>query len=279
MLRKHWKIGRALFPSPKNGGNILPKQEEGRAKEMTSRKVAFVAFCLVAACGSPVPDSNPYAGRGVGFDGYDRYSAEQARRDAALETPRFSPVPEEQAIASETLGVLNATRTAATVRESRVPTQSDQPLSATSPAATTAAASTQVTAINNPEISDEQSFEAVANRETIESDKERLARQREAYQVVQPEAIPDRPGDTGPNIVAFALSTANGVGQQLYRRTGTVSDSKFQRACSRFPTSDQAQLAFLNAGGPKRDRQGLDPDGDGFACYWDPAPFRAARGG
>ena len=23
---------------------------------------------------------------------------------------------------------------------------------------------------------------------------------------------------------------------------------------------------------------GLDPDGDGFACAWDPAPFRAVRG-
>ena len=32
--------------------------------------------------------------------------------------------------------------------------------------------------------------------------------------------------------------------------------------------------AFLEAGGPKRDRKGLDPDGDGFACAWDPRPFR-----
>ena len=27
----------------------------------------------------------------------------------------------------------------------------------------------------------------------------------------------------------------------------------------------------------ERDRMGLDPDGDGFACAWDPAPFRLAR--
>ena len=37
-----------------------------------------------------------------------------------------------------------------------------------------------------------------------------------------------------------------------------------------------AQEAFLKAGGPERDRYGLDPDGDGFACRWDPTPFRAA---
>ena len=37
-----------------------------------------------------------------------------------------------------------------------------------------------------------------------------------------------------------------------------------------------AQQAFLEAGGPERDRKGLDPDGDGYACAWDPTPFRAA---
>ena len=38
-------------------------------------------------------------------------------------------------------------------------------------------------------ISDEQDFSAVSSRETIESDKERLARNRAQYQVVQPTAI------------------------------------------------------------------------------------------
>ena len=28
-------------------------------------------------------------------------------------------------------------------------------------------------------------------------------------------------------------------------------------------------------GGPKVDPKGIDPDGDGFACYWDPKPFRS----
>ena len=36
-------------------------------------------------------------------------------------------------------------------------------------------------------------------------------------------------------------------------------------------------LQFLAAGGPERDRKGIDPDGDGFACGFNPAPFRAAK--
>ena len=38
----------------------------------------------------------------------------------------------------------------------------------------------------------------------------------------------------------------------------------------------EAKIAFLEAGGPKRDRKALDPDGDGYACGWDPAPYRRA---
>ncbi len=32
------------------------------------------------------------------------------------------------------------------------------------------------------------------------------------------------------------------------------------------------------AGGPERDQFGIDPDGDGYACRWDPSPFRKAVG-
>jgi hypothetical protein len=42
------------------------------------------------------------------------------------------------------------------------------------------------------------------------------------------------------------------------------------------PSDDLAQEAFLSEGGPERDRLGVDPDGDGFACRWDPTPFRRA---
>lgn len=130
---------------------------------------------------------------------------------------------------------------------------------------------------NNPLISDEQDFEAVAGRETIESDAERRARQQEAYVAIEPTALPERQGSGGSSIVDFALSTTNRVGESIYRRSGG-SESRAARACARYTSSDQAQEDFLSSGGPERDRKGVDPDGDGFACFWDPTPFRNARG-
>ena len=93
--------------------------------------------------------------------------------------------------------------------------------------------------------------------------------------VIQPSELPTRPGDTGPNIVEFALATTNPPGAQLYTRSAIRLGSS-NAACGKFASPDQAQQAFLAAGGPDRDRKGLDPDGDGFACYWDPRPFRTA---
>jgi hypothetical protein len=125
------------------------------------------------------------------------------------------------------------------------------------------------------DISDEQDFNAVAQRETIESDAERLQRNRANYQVIQPVAVPERPSSTGPNIVQYALTTSNGVGEQAYSRSAVRLTSP-EAACARYPSADLAQEAFLANGGPNRDPRGLDPDGDGFACDWDPGPFRAA---
>ena len=132
---------------------------------------------------------------------------------------------------------------------------------------------------DNPDISDEQNFAAVSGRQTIESDAERLERLREARQEVAPVPVPERSSSGRPNVVAYALSTSHQVGEELYRRSGFTSTSRFQRNCARFASADLAQEEFLARGGPERDRSGLDPDGDGFACFWDPRPFRAARGG
>lgn len=244
---------------------------------MISRLAVLAAFASVTACAPSVPDSNPGEWRGVGFGDYDTYQAQRIARDRDLERSRSAPVPEEQVIASETLGVLNATRTGGqTVAAAQ---QSVETGSAAPMVATSAIAAQPATGSSNPDISDEQNFDAVASRQTIESDAERLRRLRQTRQEVRPQAVPDRPSEDGPNIVAYALSTSNQVGQQVYRRSGSVSNTAFLRACGRFATSDQAQEEFLSSGGPRNDRRGLDPDGDGFACYWDPTPFRAARGG
>lgn len=123
-------------------------------------------------------------------------------------------------------------------------------------------------------ISDEQDFAAVSARESIESDAERLARARAQYQVVQPGALPQRTGAPGPNIVAFALATSHAPGTPMYRRSAFGTRDPMAN-CGRFNSPDLAQEAFLAAGGPERDPQRLDPDGDGFVCGWDPRPFRS----
>jgi hypothetical protein len=132
---------------------------------------------------------------------------------------------------------------------------------------------------NGAAISDEQSFDAVAGRETIQSDAERRAQQAAAYQVIQPTALPQRAGDTGPNIVEYALNAPNKRGQEWYSRfvLGTMGN-RFERNCAAYRSPDEAQRDFLARGGPERDPKGIDPDGDGFACGWDPAPFLAAVG-
>ena len=125
-------------------------------------------------------------------------------------------------------------------------------------------------------LSDENDFEAVSNRQSIESDAERLARNSASYEVIEPSALPTRGAAKGVNIVEYALSSDNMLGSPVYSRFPIGGQSRFLRNCDKYPSSDMAQIAFLERGGPKRDALGLDPDGDGFACYWDPAPFRKA---
>ena len=136
-----------------------------------------------------------------------------------------------------------------------------------------------VTASNPLGISDENDFNAVSSRETIQSDAQRRAQLAAQRQEIAPTALPQRPADTGPNIVQYALSAPNRKGQAWYSRSIFASEARFQRNCARYASPDAAQRDFLANGGPERNHAGLDPDGDGFACGWDPAPFRLAAGG
>lgn len=140
-------------------------------------------------------------------------------------------------------------------------------------APTTIAETTSEMVPSHAGISDEQDFAAVSSRETIQSDADRIARNRAQYVVIQPTEVPQRPDNSGPNIVQYAIQTTNAPGQQLYTRSA-IRLSSPEAACRRYGSTDQAQEAFLAAGGPQRDPKGLDPDGDGFACAWDPRPFR-----
>ena len=125
-------------------------------------------------------------------------------------------------------------------------------------------------------VSDEQDFSAVTTRETIASDKQRIECNKQQYVVVQPGALPERPVNAGPNIAAYALGTTNALGVQMYKRPPFYLTNP-EKACAKFASPDLAQQAFLAAGGPERDGKALDPDGDGFACAWDPRPFRNAK--
>ena len=208
--------------------------------------VGVLTLAGLAACTNPpVPDS----GAGVGFNTYSDYQSARIERENQL-----NGAISTSAISSE-------------------PISSGVPLPMTTPTATTTTATVD---LNNPGISDEQDFSAVSSRETIESDRQRIEANREAYQVIQPKALPSRSGGSGPSVVEFALSTRNRVGEPVHSRSKVMAASRFNKNCAKYTSADQAQQAFLKAGGPERDGMGLDPDGDGFACYWDPTPFRRA---
>lgn len=221
------------------------------------------SLLALAACSQPVPDS----GQGVGFNDYAEYELERARREAQL---RGEPQAVVQAVVPPVqTGVGSDELAAAGIGAS-------QP--AVDPVAVTPAQPSAALG-SNPDISDEQSFDAVASRESIESDAERRARQAAAYQLMEVTALPDRNGNLGPNIVQYALQAPNDKGEPVFTRSRFNAQNRFERNCAKYRTPDDAQRDFISRGGPQRDRLGLDPDGDGFACGWDPQAFRAIAQG
>jgi len=145
-------------------------------------------------------------------------------------------------------------------------------------------AQTQVAATQQPSVEpvplagsnqiSDNSFSSVTARETIESDAERLARLSASTEVLEAEPLPQQ---DGPNLAAFARSTTHRLGQRVYNRTGSRSSSAAARTCRKYGNPDAAQRAFLSQGGPQKDPQNIDPDGDGFVCGWSPDPFRSLR--
>jgi hypothetical protein len=85
------------------------------------------------------------------------------------------------------------------------------------------------------------------------------------------------PQDSGPNVALYAIQSTNAVGQSIYSRSATARLTGMG-GCGRYRDGDSAQRAFLAAGGPQEDRMGLDPDGDGFACKFDPSIYRSMKG-
>ena len=120
----------------------------------------------------------------------------------------------------------------------------------------------------------DNSFTTVTQRETIESDAQRLANLSQKR--VQLEAEPLPSATTSANLAAFARSTQHRIGQRVYPRgASSRNTSKAARTCRSYGNPDEAQRAFLAAGGPDKDKLNLDPDGDGFVCGWSPEPYRS----
>jgi hypothetical protein len=232
-----------------------------RSRRLNRGSIGGLVLVAVAACSTEVPDS------GVGFEDYDSY---QQRRDAVLEgrepvTTITPPAPVTGAPLSATGPLDEAALEARRANSGIDPVNAAPGNPAPQPVENAAGIST------------ENDFDAVSNTRSIEGDAALIAQNRARYEIIQPEALPTRPGTDSPNIVAYALQTTNPKGAPIYRRSAFASENRHLRNCAGFASADLAQEAFLAAGGPDRDRKNLDPDGDGFACSWDPAPFRAVR--
>ncbi len=251
-------------------------------RRMKTGVLILVGALVLAACAPRVVDRP----RGVGFDDMSSFEIERARREAALASGTSTFTPPPPVVQSAPLGPVGGAIPASELAAAGIgQAQTAQPFPTAQPAPFPAPATlpsppigtTPPAAVrSNVGISDEQNFDAVAGRETIESDAQRRQAAIAAQEQIAPQPLPERPAATGPNIVEYALNAPNARGQEWYSRSLLSGQARFQRNCAAYPTADDAQRDFLARGGPERDRLGIDPDGDGFACGWDPAPFQRA---
>lgn len=224
--------------------------------------LGVTVLTALAACDPAVPDS----AAGVGFDSYDRYQ-ERQRRETQLNGGVYVPPPSTVATSSLDGDSADATASA----QAAAANSGEAPLDASpsNPA--------PQTVVNASGISDENNFDAVSNERSIEGDAAHIAQNRAIYQVIQPTALPSRTGGGEPNVVEYALNSSNPLGSRIYKRNGFNLAAKNLRNCAKYSSSDLAQEDFLAKGGPAKDRLALDPDGDGYACGWDPSPFRVVK--
>lgn len=240
-----------------------------------------LACAVLASCTHKIPDS----AAGVGFGDYNSY---QTQREGQLQGASPTGVSAPVAVQAATLSADGTAVTPVTASNATayLPTAQEQTALAQAAAANSGIAPLQASPSNPaPQIvqgqngiSSENDFSAVSAQRDIAADAALIQQNRAQYTVIQPTELLTRPGTDTPNIVEYALKTNNPVGVQLYNR-GRTSQSKYDRVCNSYASPEAAQEAFLSKNGPEKDRLGVDPDGDGFACTWSPTPFRNARGG
>lgn len=232
---------------------------------MRKRVLLGLAAVALAGCESPVPNS----AAGVGFGDYQTYlrqheadqkgQAVAAAPAAPVASASLTPAPGGGYGANgygatpvtSPAGQMAAASAAPPVPGS-IGAEALAALRATAPAATPAASSATAANVGAP-------LDPMAMTAALPTAPAPVASQ-----------------STGPNLAAYALAATNAPGQAVYTRGGLKLASS-ERACARFVSPDLAQMDFLRRGGPERDPGNLDPDGDGFACGWDPRPFQTAR--
>lgn len=291
---------RALFPNHQNGGNVIRKWHEAESKMrvMTALTLAG-SMTLLAACDTSAPYSNVIdtTGRGVGFSDYAQYlraqeelsrirraEATQARgvQSAPQGAPQFAP---QSAAQPATIGQEAVAAVRGTPQAAPQPFPLGQQQTAGMPPAPVAQAQAPVqTAALNPAPQQQNapapraagvSEQAFTPQPFGTPQQNRLVERDFVPQVHVSEAELMQ-GAGGPNLFVYALSTQHNVGDARYNRSHPLRWRRWESACAQYPSQDLAQEAFLAAGGPVNDPNHLDPDGDGYACWWDPAPFRQA---
>ena len=243
-----------------------------------------IALLGVSACAPEVPES------GVGFDSYQSYSAD---RDAQLQgLPPPSTLPPSTGFDPARVGAaIDAAEQGTTLPQSRAaaacPCDRNRGACRRIGGARRQPAPRQRTCGHRRDdqrngrrgIARHFRRAGLQRRRGARNDRERrradCAEQGRSTRSSPPRRCRRARAIPQPVLVEYALSTTNGVGEQVYTRSG-IRLSSYDAACKRYRSPDLAQEAFLGSGGPRRDPKGLDPDGDGFACAWDPRPFRAA---
>lgn len=237
----------------------------------TAMRLLFTALATaaLAACQPTIPDS----AAGVGFQDYDSYAQE---REARLrgDDARAGGQPLSAMAGGQDGGAAPDDDDGARIARDALAAISPQRSGDDRTGADSGARGGRSAIVND------QDYQDVLRREGEAQDQGGIGgRARggsDRLEPIIPEPVPEREGRDAPNIVAYALNTANRVGEQRYERNGLFAESRFQRNCAEYNNQEEAQEDFLRRGGPERDPRGLDPNGDGFACWWDPEPYRAA---
>jgi hypothetical protein len=229
----------------------------------------ITSVVVLAACQQKVADSGP----GFSLKKPPVFEAVPQGVPQAVQTA--SLVPDQPVISGEVSpsAPLNPIILASIPAAESAQSPAQKPIEVASAASVGAPlAVTEFLSAENTTISDEQDFGAVSVRETIQSDAERLESQRASYTVIQPTDLPTRPETV--NVAQYALAATNPVGTKRFTRINPFAKVQNVKNCGRYLNQDDAQAAFLDAGGPRRDIYSLDPDGDGYACKWTPETYR-----